>query len=111
MDGFTFRNDFAGRFNDIIKYENATAHPGDLSFYEDVVVVASGSDIAAVRLGDSDECLLFAFQLAIAEAAVAAIIGAADLHPHEIVRIVDHAHLIGFGVANTKSALADMRHQ
>ncbi len=41
-----------------------------------------------------------ALQVAVADSGGAAILDAAHLHPHQVVGVIDHAHLVGLGVAH-----------
>ena len=45
----------------------------------------------------------FGFQVAIAESRGAAVFDAAHLHPHQVIGVVDDAHLVGFGVAHPQA--------
>ena len=65
----------------------------------ELVVVPRRLAVVAVRF-DHRQREAVGFHLAIAPAGVAQQIGAADLEPDEVVRVVDDAHLVGFGVAH-----------
>ena len=65
----------------------------------DLIVVARRLAVLAVRLDDRQREPV-GFHLAIGPARVAEQVGAADLEPDEVVRVVDDAHLVGFGVAH-----------
>ena len=70
----------------------------------EVVVVLRRFAIRAVRF-DHRQREALDLHLAIAPARLAQQVGAADLEPHEVVRVVDDAHLVGFGVAHAHPGL------
>src|SRR2546430_3882169 len=69
------------------------------------------SQITATRFRDGQIRLLFALKVPIAESAFPAEVAAAYFHPNEIIGVIHHAHLIGFGVADAEAAATDVRHQ
>src|ERR1700733_1463489 len=73
---------------------------GDVGADAQGVVEFGGAAVAALGFGDDDETVVFLFHLAVAEAEGAAEFDAAYFEPGVIVAIVDHAHLVGFGVAD-----------
>src|SRR5260370_3150070 len=64
------------------------------------LVVARGMLIAAMRIGDDDVEIVFLFHALVLDAKRANQFYAAYLEPHQIIRVVDHAHLVGLGVAH-----------
>jgi hypothetical protein len=74
---------------------------------EDLVVVARGGLVAQLHVDDGDVAVVLLLHVAIAEAERAQQLDAADLEPDDEVRVVDHAHLVGLGVAHAELCLAD----
>ena len=64
-----------------------------------LIVVARALPVFAVRF-DHRQLDAVVFHLAVGPAGLAQPVGAANLEPDQIVRVVDHAHLVGFGVAH-----------
>jgi hypothetical protein len=65
------------------------------------VVVASGRVESRRQLGDG-ESDPGALHFGVAQAARSDEVGPSDFAPHEIVRVIDDTHLVGFGVPNAK---------
>lgn len=80
----------------------------DASFSGDehLFVVTCRGQVAARRLRHGEKHAIVLLHVAIADAARPAPFDAPQLHPHEIVGVVDNAHLICFGKAHTQSRLS-----
>jgi len=111
MQGSAFGKKVVTSFDSIVELDDAALDPAEFGFDDDFVVIASGSEIPAIRLCYCEEGLFLPFEIPVAEAAFPAEIAAAGLHPDEIVCVIDHSHLIGFGVSHTDPAPADVTHQ
>lgn len=98
--------DGAGAGGDfVLELDDAAVGFADRCCDGDFVVVAGGGKIAAIGADDGEQKAFFEFHVAIADAGGAAIFGAADFHPDEIVGVVDDTHLVGFGVADAEAGL------
>src|SRR6185436_18105717 len=69
-----------------------------------LVVVRERRPVPAAHLGNHEE-LAALFDLAVRHAGGAAEIRAPDFEPHDVVRVVGDAHLVGFLVADARAAL------
>src|SRR5690606_24229099 len=67
----------------------------------DLIVVPGGRDEAELGVGHR-QAKPFTLQLRVRRAGGADEVGAAHLAPDQVVRVVDHAHLVGFGVADAQ---------
>src|SRR3954471_15009441 len=65
----------------------------------DVVVIPGGFLVNAVRF-DNRQSVSLCLHRSIIPAGLAEQIGPADFEPHEVVRVIDDAHFVGFGVAH-----------
>src|SRR5258707_15401930 len=66
--------------------------------------------IAAMHVGDDDEGVVFDFHELVIEAEGAHQLDTADFKPDQIIRVVHHAHLVGFGVAHTDGYIVIFEH-
>src|ERR1039458_8682665 len=67
---------------------------------DDFLVEPRRRGVAAARLGYRQENAILQLHLLVLEAARFAVLHAADLHPHQVIGVVNHAHLVGFGIAH-----------
>ena len=67
---------------------------------DDFLIEARREEVAAASFGDRQVDAILPLHLFVAEADRFAVLNARDLHPDQVVRIVDHAHLVGFGIAH-----------
>src|SRR6185436_7171227 len=111
MNRAAFGQYFCAGLDSISEFGNAASKTCDLCLDQDLIVVAGGREVAAIGFGNGEECLFFAFEVFVTESAFPAEIGAADFHPDEVVCVIHHPHLIGFGVAYAEAAFGNMRHQ
>ena len=83
-------------------------HPGvgllDPRLDDDLVVETGGIAVLAVRFGHRQEDAVLAFHVPVVETAGFAELHPAHLHPNQVVGVVNHAHLVGFGVAHAQAA-------
>src|SRR5262245_18992699 len=105
MQSAAFSQQSPARFDLISEFDHSAANAREDGFDYDFIVVECRREIPAIGFRNSQERLFFAFHLAIAEPTFAAEIAAAHLHPNQIVRVVDHSHLIGFGITHADAAL------
>src|ERR1700730_14439208 len=75
------------------------------------MVESGGPFVAAVRVGDHDEAVVFGLHTLVLKTKLAAKLYAADLKPGEIISIIDHAHLVRFGVAHAHCCFSVVRHR
>src|SRR5579862_9123633 len=73
---------------------------GDVGADAKSVVEFGGAAITALGFGDDNEAVVVLFHFAVAEAEGATEFDAAYFEPGVIVTVVDHAHLVGFGVTD-----------
>src|ERR1035437_9026179 len=64
------------------------------------VVEAGGIAVLAVRFGNRQEYAVLHCHVPVVEAPGFAEFHAPHFHPNQVIRVVDHAHLVGFGVAD-----------
>src|SRR5205085_3170098 len=74
---------------------------------EQIVFVACRRLVATSRFGNDHEEAALALHVSVRKATIMAILAAAHLEPHQVVRIIGNAHLIGFGIAHADARLAD----
>src|SRR5690606_15002948 len=67
----------------------------------DLLVVASGCEVADVRIGDG-QVHAVALELRVGPAQGTQEVRAADLAPDEVMRVVHDTHLVGFSVAHAQ---------
>src|SRR6266403_701959 len=86
--------DFVGKSNGAVsRLRDARAH----AYY---FVVARGGVVAAAHVGDNDVAVVFDFHALVFDAQRAHQLHATDLKPNQIIRVIDHAHLVGLRVAH-----------
>src|ERR1700722_5431520 len=64
-----------------------------------------------MRVGNNDEAVVFGLHAFVLETELAAEFHAADLKPGEIISVVNHTHLVGFGVAHAHCGFCVVRHR
>src|ERR1035437_6310640 len=74
------------------------------------IVEARGMAVLAVRFGHRQEDAVLDFHVAVVEAEGFAEFHPAHFHPNQVIRVVDHAHLVGFGVADAQAAFGHGSH-
>src|SRR5579863_3654241 len=84
------------------KDHNRSAHALQLRANDDFFVVVHRSAVAALYFGDCDEPALVTFHVAVGETHLAHEFHASNFKPDQMVRMVDHSHLVGFGVAHAQ---------
>src|SRR6266403_1281157 len=86
--------DFVGKSNGAVsRLRDARAH----AYY---FVVARGGVVAAAHVGDNDVAVVFDFHALVFDAQRAHQLHATHLKPNQIIRVIDHAHLVGLRVAH-----------
>src|SRR5215467_5394065 len=83
------------------------AHILQMRANHQLVVVAGWSLVPATRIDNGDVTVLLLLQLAIRETEVTQELDPADFEPDEIIRVIDHSHLVGFSVAHAQSDLGN----
>src|SRR5882762_5020112 len=63
-------------------------------------VVARGGMVAAAHVGDNDVAVVFDFHALVFDAQRAHQLHATHLKPNQVIRVIDHAHLVGLRVAH-----------
>jgi hypothetical protein len=102
MNSPALREQYRSRFDPVSELDNPAPGSRDFRFDDDLIVVASGGQVAAIYLGHGEINLFFLFKVAISESAFSAEIGTAHFHPNEVIRVIDHTHLVRFGVPDAK---------
>src|SRR6516162_10801385 len=75
--------------------------------YCNEVVVASRRLVAAADIDDCDVRVVQLLHVMVAESELPEHLDTTHLEPHHVVRMVDHAHLVGFGVAHAQLRFED----
>ena len=70
----------------------------------DLVVIPRRTQISASHLGDGQQNAVIVFEILITETGLPAVIDTRYLHPDKVTGVVDHAHLVGFGIADADAA-------
>ena len=111
MYGISYSEDLSGFFvqDGIRKRDNFAVHAIESGLDQNRVVIARGRNVTTCRFGDGHVRALF-FHVAIVEAEALAKVCASDLHPHQVIRIIDNAHLVGFGVTDTETGFTGVGH-
>jgi hypothetical protein len=107
VDGLAFGEELAlsslwvGCAEDAIcKFDDGAAEQSGAGLDLNLVVVAGRGAIAAAGFNHGENALMLGFKLAVSEAEGAEQLDAAYLKPDQIIRVVDDAHLVGFGIAD-----------
>src|SRR4051812_37831378 len=79
-----------------------------MSPYDYLVVVSSGSFVAAARIHHGDEASIVVFHVAIRKSQLAQQFNTSHLEPYEMIRVINHSHLIGFCVPYSDSYFAPL---
>jgi hypothetical protein len=69
----------------------------------DFVVIPRRAQITATGFGHGQQDAMVVFKIPVPESRLPAEVHASNLHPDQIVRVVDHAHLVGFGVTGANA--------
>src|SRR5260370_12937746 len=86
--------DFVGKSNGAVsRLRDARAHAYHF-------VVARGGMVAAAHVGDNDVAVVFDFHALVFDTQRAHQLHATHLKPNQIIRVIDHAHLVGLRVAH-----------
>src|SRR5512146_2584277 len=72
--------------------------------HNDLVIIESRSLVAAARIGHCDEATVMLLHVTIRKAKLPQQFHAANLKPDEVIGVVHHTHLVGFGVAHARLA-------
>ena len=98
----------AARTNFIAKMQQRLAHVDQPRADGDQVIITGRGLEAAMNIGYGDMRVVFMFHVAIGEAKLAQHLHSPYLEPDDVVGVVHHAHLIGFGIAHTKLCFVDL---
>ena len=106
MNGFgvgqEFRRAVARSKEAVGKLDDRGAQAGDAGFDGDEVVVSGRRFVAAGGLDNGEVAVVLQLHVSVIEAELAKELDAADFAPDEVIRVVGHAHLVGFRVANAQ---------
>src|SRR5882672_4946612 len=75
--------------------------------HQDFVIIEHGGLVAATRVNNGDEAIVFALHFLVGEAELAQQFDAANLEPDEMIRVIDDAHLVSLGVADADAGFID----
>src|SRR6185436_1203015 len=76
---------------------------------DNLIIVTGRQFVAAAGIDYGNEASVMLFHVAIRKPQLAQQFDPSNFKPDEVVGMVNHAHLIGFSVAHSQSALADYR--
>src|ERR1700730_262906 len=86
---------FIGESNGAVsRLRNACAHA-------EYLVIESGGVVVAAHVDNHDMAVVLDFHALVLDAPRAHQLYAANFEPNQVIRVVDHAHLIGFRVAHS----------
>src|SRR6266536_2062699 len=77
--------------------------------HDNLVIIVHRSLVAAAGIDDGDEAVVLGFHLFIGEAKLAQQFDASYFEPDKVVRVIDHTHLIGFGVSDANAGFVYRR--
>jgi hypothetical protein len=86
----------------VSKPEGPAAQFGDVGPDNQYVIIVRRRLIATIAFSHDQECIRVLFHVAIRKAARAAEFRASNLKPDQVVGVIDHTHLVGFGIANAE---------
>src|ERR1700688_1202983 len=72
--------------------------------HNDLVIIMYRGLVAALRIDDRDEAIVFALHIFIAEAKLPHQFNPSNFEPDEVIGMVDDAHLVGFGIAHADAS-------
>src|SRR5581483_7674 len=110
VSGFAFRQQRAiGLADDLVpEVEQRISYVFQPGAYQDAVVVPGRGPKPAARVYYGNEASIRDFHFFVSEAELAKQLYATNLKPDQIVRVVDHAHLVGLGVTHPQTGFEDM---
>ena len=105
MRGFSLRQQFAviGAHQFISEVDYRLADIFQLRTHDYLIIVTDGRFVPAAGIDHSYEASIVLFHIAIGKAELAEQFNASDLEPDEMIGMINHAHLIGLGVANPQA--------
>src|SRR5436309_294663 len=74
--------------------------------HDDFVVISCRSLVAAASIHHCNEASIVLFHVAIGETELPQQFDSSHLEPHEIIRVIYNAHLIGFSIADSQAHFA-----
>src|SRR5450631_3877974 len=77
--------------------------------HDDLVIIVYGSPVAAAGIDYSDEAVVFALHIFIAEAELAKEFHPSHFKPNEVIGVINNAHLVGFSVADADPSFIHRR--
>jgi hypothetical protein len=77
--------------------------------HDDLVIIVHGSLVAALRIDDGNEAVVFPLHIFIAEAELAEQFDPPHFKPDEMIGVIDDAHLVGFGIADANASFIHRR--
>src|ERR1700680_538878 len=93
----------------ILKLNQGLANVLQMRAYNNFIVVARRSLIAATGIDDGDAATIFCLHVAIRKPELPQQFYSADFEPHEVIGMIDHAHLVSLSVAHPQASLTDDR--
>src|SRR6476646_3163502 len=85
----------------VVEGDGAGSDAGQRGLDANEIVEACRSEVAHTRFRDG-EAITFRLQRSVAPAQGPHVLDAADLTPHQEVRVIHDAHAVGFGVAHAQ---------
>src|SRR5450631_58583 len=77
--------------------------------HDDLVIIVYGSLVAAAGIDYSDEAVVFALHIFIAEAELAKEFHPSHFKPDEVIGVINNAHLVGFSIADADPSFIHRR--
>ena len=111
VDGSPLREQYGAALDPVRKLDDAALGSRHFGLNDDFIVVSSRSVIAAIRFSHREISVFFPFEIAIGESTFPAKISAAYFHPDQVIRVIDHSHLVRFGITNAEAGFRNVRHQ
>src|SRR5580704_2510524 len=89
----------------VVKLDKAPVGFGNAGPHADFVVIARRAYVAAVGVHHGQPDAVRLLQIPITQTSSPAVFGPADLHPNEVIGVIDNPHLVGLGIADAKASL------
>src|SRR5579872_6629290 len=78
-----------------------------MSAHDDLIVIACRSLVAATRVDHGDAAAVVLLHVAVRKTELPQQFYPPDFEPDKVIRMIDHTHLVGLGVAHPQTSLAD----
>src|SRR5947209_547545 len=108
MSGFAFGQQrlVTDAQNLIFKMQQRAVYTLQSRAYQDLIIIKRGSFIADVQVRDCDVAVVLFFHVTVLEPILPQQFHPSYFKPHDEVRVIHHAHLVRFSIADAKSRLS-----